>query len=179
MATTFSLAHRPERLTAPDAASSSFSPVICLNERPDRLFTTELEKYRSLVSEGRGETTEASLKLRLHPRHYFRLAITPLPSDRPGNQATQAIQADGGVSMKKIRESAHGYILALLYISIPLGATRRHQMDSATAIKAHPTRNFIRKIDRCPTRIVLLLRTPNLTEIDRHLVHVIPRNDQQ
>ena len=68
------LAGAPAGATYGAEAGDVLSVVMGVSERPDNEFTKDLEKYRSLVSEGQGETTEA-LKLRrklekLSPRDY-------------------------------------------------------------------------------------------------------------
>lgn len=57
------LAGAPAGATYGAEAGDVLSVVMGVSERPDNDFTKDLEKYRSLVSEGQGETTEA-LKLR-------------------------------------------------------------------------------------------------------------------
>lgn len=57
------LAGAPAGATYGAEAGDVLSVVMGVSERPDNEFTKDLEKYRSLVSEGQGETTEA-LKLR-------------------------------------------------------------------------------------------------------------------
>ena len=64
----------PPAATYGAEAGDVLSVVMGVSERPENKFTTELEKYRRLVSEGQGETTKA-LKLRrtleeLSPRDY-------------------------------------------------------------------------------------------------------------
>ena len=68
------LAGAPAGATYGAEAGDVLSVVMGVNERPDNKFTKDLAQYRSLVSEGRGESEEA-LKLRrklekLSPRDY-------------------------------------------------------------------------------------------------------------
>lgn len=68
------LAGAPAGATYGAEAGDVLSVVMGVSERPENEFTEDLEKYRHLVSEGQGETTEA-LKLRrklekLSPRDY-------------------------------------------------------------------------------------------------------------
>ena len=68
------LAGAPAGATYGAEAGDVLSAVMGVSERPENDFTKDLEKYRRLVSEGQGETTEA-LKLRrklekLSPRDY-------------------------------------------------------------------------------------------------------------
>ena len=68
------VAGAPEGATYGAEAGDVLSLVMGVNERPDNDFTKDLDKYRRLVSEGKGESEEA-LALRrkleeLSPRDY-------------------------------------------------------------------------------------------------------------
>ena len=97
------VAGAPEGATYGAEAGDVLSLVMGVNERPDNDFTKDLDEYRRLVSEGKGESEEA-LALREQARRSSLPAITPLPGPILKSGDASYVQADGRVAVKVIRE---------------------------------------------------------------------------